>query len=518
MRRFTDSAVAALGMTTLCNLWMLSPLVSPDHNAIYHWSGRVSALFLPTVLDFCLFWLLTTLLLLWAGKSERGRIAAWCGFAVLLPWILLKNWSVMAFWRFPHGFSAIVLSLCLIVILALVIFWNPAQRPRFERFQRLMSHMLSVAAMIGIFVLCELAWFAWQARHLNDPLPLHSIPQTAATSEENRPPIIWILLDELSYRQVYDHRFNGLSLPAFDQLAQESSVFTHVIPAGIMTEIVLPSLMTGQPIDNIRSSANGMLSIHNPRTNAWTGFDQHGTIFQDAQSAGYKTGLAGWYNPYCRLLPQVLDSCFWTAQLTALTTPYRSHFHLADLIYSKTFHLPDAGEDLSLRHLSDYRSLFAAADTMLEDSSTNLLFLHMPVPHPGGIYHRATGEFATKNSTYIDNLALADSYLAHVRSLLERDGRWNSSTVIIMGDHSWRTKLLWTANPDWTQEEQIASDGGQFDDRPGYIVKLPGQHTGARIDTPFAATNTRQLMDEIIYQKIQSPEQLSAWVTSVRPR
>jgi hypothetical protein len=261
-----------------------------------------------------------------------------------------------------------------------------------------------------------------------------------------------------------------------------------------------------------------MLSIHNPQTNAWTGFDQHGTIFQDAQSAGYKTGLAGWYNPYCRLLPQVLDSCFWTAQLTALTTPYRSHFHLADLIYSKTFHVPDAGEDLSLRHLSDYRSLFAAADTMLEDSSTNLLFLHMPVPHPGGIYHRATGEFATKNSTYIDNLALADSYLAHVRALLERNGRWNSSTVIIMGDHSWRTKLLWSADPDWTPEEQIASDGGQFDDRPGYIVKLPGQHTGARIDTPFAATNTRQLMDEIIHQKIQSPEQLSAWVTSVRPR
>ena len=33
------SIVAALGMTTICCLWIVGPLVSPTHDAIYHWSG-----------------------------------------------------------------------------------------------------------------------------------------------------------------------------------------------------------------------------------------------------------------------------------------------------------------------------------------------------------------------------------------------------------------------------------------------------------------------------------------------
>ena len=65
--------------------------------------------------------------------------------------------------------------------------------------------------------------------------------------------------------------------------------------------------------------------------------------------------------------------------------------------------------------------------------------------------------------------------------------------------------------PEWANEEQIASRGGQFDDRPAYIVKLPGQQTGDRIDAPFAALNTRTLFDAVLAQKIQSKEQLSAW-------
>ena len=35
------------------------------------------------------------------------------------------------------------------------------------------------------------------------------------------------------------------------------------------------------------------------------------TIFQQALADGYETGIAGWYNPYCRILPSVLDRCFW---------------------------------------------------------------------------------------------------------------------------------------------------------------------------------------------------------------
>jgi hypothetical protein len=42
-------------------------------------------------------------------------------------------------------------------------------------------------------------------------------------------------------------------------------------------------------------------------------------------------------------------------------------------------------------------------------------------------------------------------------------------------------------------------------------VKLPDQHTGARIDAPFAAMDTRKLFDALLMQKIRSKEDLSAW-------
>jgi hypothetical protein len=176
--------------------------------------------------------------------------------------------------------------------------------------------------------------------------------------------------------------------------------------------------------------------------------------------------------------------------------------------------VPGIVERISGFHVLDYQDLAAASDRLLTDVSENFIFIHLPIPHPGGIYNRRTGEFATKDSSYLDNLALSDKYLAHVRSLLQQNGQWDSSAIVIMGDHSWRTKLFWSSAPDWTHEEQAASDGGQFDDRPGYIVKLPNQHVGAKIDTPFAATNTRILMDKIMDGEIESPDELESWVAS----
>jgi hypothetical protein len=82
-----------------------------------------------------------------------------------------------------------------------------------------------------------------------------------------------------------------------------------------------------------------------------------------------------------------------------------------------------------------------------------------------------------------------------------------------MGDHSWRTSLVWETFPGWTPEEQKASLG-QFDERPAYIVKLPGQTSGARIDTPFRAIETRALVDGLLAGTIGSAEELKAWAQS----
>jgi hypothetical protein len=118
----------------------------------------------------------------------------------------------------------------------------------------------------------------------------------------------------------------------------------------------------------------------------------------------------------------------------------------------------------------------------------------------------------TASSCYVDNLALADLYLAHVRKLLERRGEWDSSAVIVMGDHSWRTSTTWLGSLDWTEEDQAASDGGAFDDRPAYVVKLPGQRAGSRLDASFAAIRTRALLDAVLRERLHTADDLNNWV------
>ena len=65
------------------------------------------------------------------------------------------------------------------------------------------------------------------------------------------------------------------------------------------------------------------------------------------------------------------------------------------------------------------------------------------------------------HTSYINNLALTDLYLAHVRRLLERRGQWDSSVVVVMGDHGWRTKLIWKSSSGWTDEDETANRDGQ---------------------------------------------------------
>jgi Sulfatase len=523
MKILTHPAMLALGAATLCLLAMIGPLVSPSHNTVYHLSGSALSIFVPVLINLGLVWFALTILLWFTRRSRWLQAVVWTSFIVLLPWIILKDWFVLAKEAIPNWIRSLGLLspiiICAIVFLAL----RPSFRPLFLKIQHFSELLLGFASISALLVICQLLWFAWQARDLNLLPPFHQ--HSAVAESSMKPRIVWIVLDELSYQQVYEQRFPGLQLPAFDQLTNQSTIFTHASPAGVFTEIILPSLMTGLPVDQIRASANGrQLFLHNSKDDAWTPFEPHQTIFQDALDAGYSTAVAGWYNPYCRILPQVLDNCVWSSygslaggmypgQPIAWNTRQFALSHL-DPLLSRLSPGDQPPQDLiqvAQFHQMDYRDLLTAADKLLTKPSANFIFLHMPVPHPIGIYDRKKMALTTSRSSYIDNLALADQYLAHVRLVLEQRGEWNSATIVVMGDHSWRTKL-WSWTEVWTREDKVASHGGQFDDRPAYIVKLPNQQKPARIEDRFDAVRTRVLLDGIITNRIKTPEDLAAWV------
>jgi len=525
VKLLTHPITVAFGLANLYLLDLTGPLISTDHDLVYHLVGSASSVIIPIIVYVITLSLLLTLLLFLAERPGALRVIIWSGFLLAIPSILLHTISNFSGAEIPDWLTYSVVGVCVFTLIAISIFWKKFV-PRFERIQHFAAAILGIFAFTGLLIFTQLIWSCWQARNLNPAPTLHKAT-LAPTAAQPHQRIIWLLLDELSYQQVYERRYPGLDLPAFDKLAAQSTVFTHVVPAGMYTRYILPTLFTGIPSNAVNISARGfLLSLRDPSTGKWTSFQQHQTVFQDALDAGYTTGIAGWYNPYCRIMPQVLDHCFWTYREStpANLSPNRSL--AVDLIrpfrylWLDTKHLfghgpgspSDEYRDIR-QHSSDYRMLLAAGDAFLDDPSIGFLFLHLPIPHPYGFYDRKAMAFTTKHTSYVDNLALADRYLAHIHGLLEQKNQWDRSTVIVMGDHSWRTSQIWKDSMTWTDEDQSASHGGEFDDRPAYIVKLPNQQTAARIEQPFSAVSTRALLDALIQNHLQTPGDLQTWAS-----
>jgi hypothetical protein len=522
MKVLTHPVSTAFGLAVLCCLVLIAPIISLDQHWVFHDSGPPASIFLPLLFDLAIVWFLIALIFLRARRPGRLRVAIWSGAMLIFPWLLLEDGAMLQAWSVHHRVGLALLGFSCLCWLAVNLFWRPALAAHFERLVGFWKGVFAFLSLNNVLVLAQLLYCFWAARAIQQPRPLHThISQPATAAQTHRPRVIWIILDELSYRQVYERRFPSLQSPAFDQLARQSTVFTHVEPAGLQTEMVVPSLLTGTPVDAIRPTIDGVqLSLHNPVNGQWVAFRQHDTIFQDALDDGYSTAIAGWYNPYCRILPEVLDHCFWSykkdddngmfaeATLTANT--------LAPFLYAASWISPHRAErrydaQLNDAQIADFREIDSAGDRFLADSSINFLMLHLPVPHPGGIYDRRRGAITDQGGSYIDNLALADRYLANVVQLLQQRGEWDSSALIVMGDHSWRTAPIWVPTSFWTAEDQTASDGGKFDDRPAYIVKLPGQTEAARIEQPFAAINTRALLQAILQGNLRSPQDLASF-------
>ncbi len=505
MKGLEHPVITAFGATTIILLILLAPLASPFHHQLYHLDGPLSAVIVPVLLNFAGVWIVLALLLAGGFKFRWLRICLWCFLGAFLPWMLVQDWLSLSNSSLSRSANIVFLVLLSIALAVLLAFRSRALA-LLRRGRHLATVMLAFVAANGVIILAQILWSGWQSRQLDTPRPLHH--QADALPSHGR--ILWIVLDELSYRQIYERRFPGLKLPAFDSLAAVATIFTRTVPAGNMTDVVLPSLMTGQPLDQVSAPAAGLpLQLRNASTGAWQTFNSRKTVFQDALNAGYGTAVAGWWNPYCRILSDVLDHCFWTSH-----TELRGGMHSGQSVISNTesplrqvISWHTASHESIFFHQLEYRELLAAGDKLLQDPSATFLLLHMPIPHMPGIYNRRTASFATSNPTYLDNLALCDDYLAHVRKELEANGTWDSTTLVIMGDHSWRIY----SNSHLAPEEQAASDGGHFDDRPAYIVKLAHQSTPARIDTRFAALRTRDLFDNLLTGRIRTSQQLTSW-------
>ena len=133
-------------------------------------------------------------------------------------------------------------------------------------------------------------------------------------------------------------------------------------------------------------------------------------------------------------------------------------------------------------HAASAKDLGAHALDTLAHSQADIIYLHLPVPHPAAFWNRRTRTYAAGGS-YLDSLDYTDRLLGQILDLLQSQPRWAATTLIVHGDHSWRTGI-WRTKPGWSAEDERISHGGQWDPRPALLIHAAGQQTPETVTAP----------------------------------
>jgi arylsulfatase A-like enzyme len=139
------------------------------------------------------------------------------------------------------------------------------------------------------------------------------------------------------------------------------------------------------------------------------------------------------------------------------------------------------------------------------------VFLHFPVPHPPGIWDASQDRITTGHSNYIDNLELADKVLGQVKRELQATGDWDSSTILVTGDHPYRT-LEWLPYTDFRDPEMLKVTGGKGYPYVPFLLKMPGQHQGLKYDRAFNNVLTSDLLLDVLNGRVSKPDAAVRWL------
>ena len=489
--------------------------LSSTHLDLYHRLLPITTVVRALAIDVVLLTLFATVAvrLLESADGEVGR-----------PWPLYRRRFVILVWALWFGVLAARAIAGLIV--AQVLSW---QQLSGGRAFALVAGMLSlvwliaprwyVVAVQGLRVAVLLlgfsifwvlpglvvAGFAHQPRdqaEFQKPLPAKATPHQR---------ILWLLFDEMSCDQVFDHRWPGLELPNLDRLRGHSVTFSAMQPDGYFTEQIIPSLFAGKPFVDTRSTESGDLLYRSVTGGGWSKFDGNESLFGDAQREGWTTGVSGDYNPYCRMLKDQLDFCsqrliVFGEHLSRDKSTWGNVTAPIHAMWARALH---ERYETAPSQAEIFAGMLSSARRLVTDENIDFAFVHLYLPHPPGFYDRKTGKVAIGGS-YIDNLALADRSLGDLLQALGTTKSAGETTLIVSSDHSWRVGI-WRDGFGWTREDELASGHGHFDPRPMLMVRFPSEIASTDIARPIPLLAMHSMIERMIAGEIGDPHELEAW-------
>src|ERR1035441_10033698 len=293
-----------VGLASLILVGNYGDLLGGGADVRMHTPQSVAHICYAQIADILLVGLLLFAILTLANRTRFypwGRLLA----AIVIPPYLVQRTQSFFPFDLIEGLVLILLVVWASILLLLLL--------RFGKwYRRLMRVGSAVAASLIIFALCSVAQLLWVARWKPAPNEITATWESSPQPPRQHPLLVWIIFDELSYDQVFEHRARDLNLPNFDALRAQSTLFTDTQPAGYHTVKIIPSLLTGKIVDGIRYNFHNRLWVHHESPSEWAPIDGAQTVFGAADNAGWRTAAVGWYNPYCAIYADAIQNCFWT--------------------------------------------------------------------------------------------------------------------------------------------------------------------------------------------------------------
>jgi hypothetical protein len=492
--------------------------LSQTHLDLYHRLLPVTTVVRALAIDVAALWLLATLvlrLLEWVavrggGSPFAGRRNSWTLVCALWFGLLAARAIAGLFLAQVLAWQELsALRVFLVIAGILLLLWLLAPNSYAAAVRGLRFAVLLLGCSIfWVLPMLAIAGFAHQPRdrpEFQKPVPVAAAPHRR---------IVWLLFDEMSYDQVFDHRWPGLNLPNLDRLRAQSVTFSAMEPDGYFTERIIPSLFLGKPIVDARSTEAGALLYQSVKSGRWQTFDENATLFGDARRAGWTTGISGDYNPYCRMLPDQLDFCamrllVFGEHLSRDKTTLENVEGPIRAGWARAMHQPF---EVGASEAQNFAGMMNSGRELVANDTIDFAFVHLYLPHPPGVYNRKTGRVANGGS-YIDNLALADRSLGDLLQALAQTPSANQTTLIVSSDHSWRVGL-WRHAFGWTREDELASGHGHFDPRPFLVVRFPEETSPAVIASPVPLLAMHDMIERMLAGQISSTQQLESWAAA----
>jgi hypothetical protein len=492
-----------LGLASLILVMNYGDLLGGGADVRMHVPFPLVGIALAQLADILLLTLVLFAILAPLKRSPKAYPWARLVVSILAPPYLFERMRQLIHYDLPDWLPVLVCALW-IGLLPLLLF----------KFNRRYRQLMRIGDAVGIFlfffacssILQLLFVTLWRPGPQQHTVAWATSPQPP----RSHPKIVWIVFDELSFDQVFGHRAKNLSLPNFDALRAQSTLFTDTLPIGSRTVKVLPSLLTGHGIDDTRFTFANKFRVHYTGVHGWHPLDGSETVFADAQRAGWRTAAVGWYNPYCTLYAGTIDDCYFMnldridgdmAQRNGFW--HNTYNPLAQVV--REIKAPARADKDSCnvdvrQRLQTHLDLTRRAHQVLADDQADLVFLHMDIPHSPNIWSRIEDNYTTFcDSSYLDNLALADRTLGDFLAELRASPRWNDTTVIVQGDHSWRIDI-WNWLPAWTDEDDAVTRDG-FDPRPAVVIHQAGQTSPATDPAPWSLLNVHTVVEQVLHNQ-----------------